>query len=76
MKAADDDLMATSDAILEDTDRLRALELEKQTLQVNDPRMESLSTEIVSLAERVRTLATAEEDIAHEAGADVGGRPQ
>ncbi|MDQ3406968.1 MAG: hypothetical protein M3472_02270 [Chloroflexota bacterium] len=67
MKSADDDLMATSDAILEDTNRLRALEREKRTLQINDPRVESLSSEIVSLAERVRTLATAEEDIAHEA---------
>ncbi len=67
MKSADDDLMATSDAILEDTNRLRALEREKRTLQINDPRVESLSSEIVSLAERVRTLATAEEDIAQEA---------
>lgn len=67
MKAADDDLMATSNAILEDADRLRALELQKRTLQINDPRVESLSIEIASLAERVMTLAAAEEDIAQEA---------
>jgi nitrogen-specific signal transduction histidine kinase len=70
MKAADDDLMATSDAILEDTDRLRALELEKRTLRTSDPRMDKLSAEIVSLAERVRTLATAEKEIALETEAE------
>lgn len=70
MNAADDDLMATSDAILDDTDRLRALELEKRTLQKSDPRMDKLSAEIVFLAERVRTLATAEEQIAQESEAE------
>jgi predicted HD phosphohydrolase len=64
---ADDDLIATSEAILHDIGRMRTLEEEKQTLATDDPRVDALSAEIVVLAHRVAKLAGAEEEIANEA---------
>lgn len=72
MTDADDDLIATSDAILGDIARIRVLEEEKRTLAADDPRVDALSAEIVTLAKRVGTLAGAEEDIAKEADASGG----
>lgn len=64
---ADEDLMATSDAILSDAERLRALELAKRGLTADDPRVAELAGEIAGLAGRLKRLTVAEETIAQEA---------
>jgi hypothetical protein len=62
----EDDLQATSDALLRDLDRLRELEEEKRTLDVHDPRVAELSIEIEELTRRTYVKSTAEREIVAE----------
>jgi hypothetical protein len=62
----EDDLQATSDALLRDLDRLRELEEEKRTLDVRDPRVAELSIEIEELTRRTYVKSTAEREIVAE----------
>ena len=63
MATGDDDLLATSDAILRNMDRLTALELEKRGLTPDDLRMAELTAKTVSLGKRLRELTLAEQAI-------------
>ena len=61
-----DDLRATSDSILSDTERLASLEERKQRLDPTDPELVALAMEIESLTERLRQKATVERELAQE----------
>ncbi|MET0772349.1 MAG: hypothetical protein ABWZ82_04635 [Candidatus Limnocylindrales bacterium] len=66
-----EDLRATTDSIAHDAERLRELELEKASLDVDDPRVEALSAEGRRLGERLAHSTRAEEQLARLA-ADEG----
>ena len=66
MPDARDDLRATSDSILSDTDRLATLEERKRALDPADPEVLALSVQIEELSVRLRQQATAERQIAEE----------
>lgn len=59
-----DDVQATSDALLADTERLHALEVEKRALDPASERFEELALEIEDLGTRVATMSTIEREIA------------
>jgi hypothetical protein len=63
---ARDDLRATSDSILSDTERLASLEERKRRLDPADAEVLELSREIEALSVRLRQQATAEREIAEE----------
>jgi hypothetical protein len=65
-----DDLKATVETIAADAERLTAVEREKATLEVDDPRMADLSAEAEQLAQRILPLTAAETDLVAEAGSD------
>jgi hypothetical protein len=67
-----DDVRATSDAVLADTERLHALELEKRSLDPRSTRFEDLSLQIEDLGTRVASLTSIEREIAETA--DKGDR--
>jgi hypothetical protein len=62
-----DDLRATADSIAADAERLAAIEIEKEGLDANDPRMVELSAESQQLARRLIPKTTAELELATEA---------
>ena len=66
-----EDLRATTESIAHDAQRLRDLELEKATLDVDDPRLQDLSEEGRRLGERLARTTRAEEQLARLA-ADEG----
>ena len=66
-----EDLRATTESIAHDAQRLRDLELEKASLQVDDPRLQDLSEEGRRLGERLARSTRAEEQLARLA-ADEG----
>ena len=66
MPDARDDLRATSDSILSDTDRLARLEAQKQRLDPADPEVLALSVEIEELSVRLQRKAVAERELAEE----------
>jgi len=66
-----EDLRATTESIAHDAQRLRDLELEKASLQVDDPRLQDLSAEGRRLGERLARSTRAEEQLARLA-ADEG----
>jgi hypothetical protein len=59
-----EDLRSTTESIAHDAQRLRDLELEKATLDIDDPRLGDLSTEGRELAERLAASTVAEERLA------------
>jgi hypothetical protein len=61
------ELHATSDALLDKLDRLRALELEKRQLPVGSPRLVELANEIERLAASVLGSSDTQADLAREA---------
>jgi hypothetical protein len=67
MSDLEDDLRATADSIAGDADRLAAIEVEKQDLKVDDPRMVELSAESERLAARLMPKTSAELDLATKA---------
>lgn len=60
------ELRATSDALLADLDRLRALELEKRRLPADSPRLAEIAVEIESLAVRVLHTTDHQANLARE----------
>jgi hypothetical protein len=66
----EEDLQATSDALLRDVERLRDLEREKRTLDVQDPRVAELSAQIEQLSRRTHIKSAAE----HESVEELQGR--
>jgi hypothetical protein len=73
---AEDELRATSDSILSDTERLASLEERKQRLQADDPAVVALSLEIEALSARLQRKATAVGEIAEELLAEALERPR
>jgi hypothetical protein len=65
------ELHATSDAVLANLDRLRALELEKRKLPIGSPRLVDLANEIEQLAATVLGATDLQTDLAKEAAAKV-----
>ena len=59
-----DDVKATSDALLEVTERLHALEAEKRTLDPESDRFHELSIQIEDLGTRVATMTSVERELA------------
>jgi hypothetical protein len=71
-----EDLRATTESIAHDAQRLRELELEKASLDVDDPRLQDLSEEGRRLGERLARTTRAEEQLARLAAneGDAGQR--
>jgi hypothetical protein len=67
MSELEDDLRATADSIAGDAERIAAIEVEKQSLEVDDPRMVELSAESERLAARLMPKTSAELDLAAKA---------
>lgn len=67
MSDLEDDLRATADSIAGDAERLAAIEVEKEGLAVDDPRMVELSAESERLAARLLPKTSAELDLAARA---------
>jgi hypothetical protein len=67
MSELEDDLRATADSIAGDAERLAAIEVEKQSLEVDDPRMVEWSAESERLAARLMPKTSAELDLAAKA---------
>jgi hypothetical protein len=60
-----EDLRATTESIAHDAQRLRELELEKASLDLDDPRLQELSEEGRRLGERLAHSTRAEEQLVH-----------
>ncbi|MDQ3552903.1 MAG: hypothetical protein M3395_00625 [Chloroflexota bacterium] len=59
-----DDVRATSDALLADTQRLHALEVEKRGLDPQSMRFRDLSLQIEDLGTRIAALTSIEREVA------------
>ena len=66
MPDLEDDLRATSDSLLRDLERMKALEQEKLSLDPTDPRAAELSAQIEELARRTQTTSAAQREIVDE----------
>ena len=66
MSEAEDDLHATAESIAADAQRLAAIEKEKESLDVDDPRMIELSAESQRLAGGLVPKTSAELQLAKE----------
>jgi hypothetical protein len=64
--AAGQDLLATSDAIREDINRLAAIEGAKQALPPEDPQVDRMSDEAIALAERIERETRIERELSEE----------
>ncbi len=67
MSEAEDDLRATADSIASDAERLAAIEEEKLTLPISDPRILELSAAAESIARNLVPKTVAERSLAAEA---------
>jgi hypothetical protein len=67
MSDVEEDLQTTSDAILAETDKLKALERRKRTLGADDDERVTLSDEIARIGQRVETATIAESELARQA---------
>jgi hypothetical protein len=61
---AHDDLMATSESISADAERLQAIEAQKRALQPGDARLDDLAEEAERIAREIAVKTTIETDIA------------
>lgn len=68
-RQAEEDLRATSDSIAETADRVADLEREKSDLDIDDPKVGKISTEVEALAGQIRTEAALERRLAAEVAA-------
>jgi hypothetical protein len=66
MPDARDDLRATSEAIEDDAERLRDLEVQKQALDPADPTVVALSKEAEDLTQGIAHKATSERELSEE----------
>jgi hypothetical protein len=67
MSDVEEDLQTTSDAILAETDKLKALETRKRTLGADDDERVALSDEIARIGQRVEKATIAESELARQA---------
>ncbi|MEP7158976.1 MAG: hypothetical protein ABI797_06080 [Chloroflexota bacterium] len=68
------DLRATSDSIREDAERLADLEAAKSAIEIDDPQMKRLSSQVVQLADDIKDKAEAERDLAQSVDRENEGR--
>ncbi len=69
MDDAEEDLRATADAIATDAERLAAIEAEKATLDIADPRMAELSAEAETISRKLVPKTVAERELTQDAQA-------
>lgn len=67
MDPRQEDLRATAEAIAADADRLRAIEDEKASLPIDDPRMLQLSDEAEAIARALLPKTAAQSELLEEA---------
>lgn len=65
------DLRRTSDGLLEDLERLVALEEEKRTVPADDPRLVELAREVEEVAARVLAHSAAQRQLSEEVTSDL-----
>ncbi|CAN5813233.1 hypothetical protein BH20CHL5_BH20CHL5_11680 [soil metagenome] len=68
-----DDIRATSDALLADTQRLYALEVEKRSLDPQSRRFRDLSLQIEDLGTKIAALTSIEREVAETLDQPEGG---
>jgi hypothetical protein len=68
-----DDIRATSDALLADTQRLYALEVEKRSLDPQSRRFRDLSLQIEDLGTNIAALTSIEREVAETLDQPEGG---
>ena len=68
-----DDIRATSDALLADTQRLYALEVEKRSLDPQSRRFRDLSLQIEDLGTKIAALTSIEREVAETLDEPEGG---
>ena len=76
MPDAKDDLRATSEAVLDDAQRLADLEARKLSLDPADPEVDTLSREVQELVRTIGHKAAAERELAEEIGHPEAGARQ
>ena len=62
----EDDLRATSDAIVEDLTKLQRIESEKRRLEPGDPETARLAGKVTELAERVHVTSLAQRELSKQ----------
>ena len=73
MSDLDDDIKATSEDLIADAERLQAIESEKATLPLDDPRLTELAVEAEAIARRMGPKATAEREMTDQRVDSAGG---
>ncbi|HET9521192.1 MAG TPA: hypothetical protein VFO73_09125 [Candidatus Limnocylindrales bacterium] len=63
-----EDLRATADSIIDDADRLRALEVEKKALDPADPRVDQLSEQVERVVDRLEDKTAIERELSEGIG--------
>ena len=69
MDDAEEDLRATADVIARDAKRLAAIEAEKATLDISDPRMAELSAQAEAISRDLVPKTAAERELTSDAQA-------
>ena len=64
IEEAHDDLLATSESISADAERLQAIEAHKRELEPGDPRLDNLAMEAERIGQQIAVKTTIETDIA------------
>ena len=67
---AHDDLMATSESISADAERLQAIEAQKRTMEPGDPRLDDLAEEAERIGQELAVKTSIETDIAEDIAGD------
>lgn len=75
MSETEDDIRTTSDAVVTDTDRLKALELKKRGLEPEDPERVRIAGEIATVGRRLEAATFAELELALEAKEEAEASP-
>ena len=75
MSETEDDLRTTSDAVVVGTDRLKALEEAKRTLEPEDPERLLISAEIAELGQHLEKATAAELELAETAKEEADASP-
>jgi hypothetical protein len=75
MSETEDDLRTTSDAVVIGTERLKALEEAKRSLEPEDPERVLIADEIASLGRHLEKATAAELELAHTAKDEADASP-
>ena len=75
MSETEDDLRTTSDAVVSGTERLKALEEAKRTLEPEDPERLLISAEIAEIGQHLEKATAAELELAQTAKDEADASP-